>query len=109
MTDQGVSVTCLINPAIRLRQRIQLDNSQINQYFEPGGASGTPHGAMLGWNDMNFFSPVSHDGIYSPWVIDYEGDSHGQPWYMHMICLVNPSADAATAAPGGMDYGAATP
>jgi hypothetical protein len=59
---------------------------------------------------MNFFSPVSHDGIYSPWVIDYEGDSHGQPWYQHMTCLVvNPSADAASAAPGGEDYGAATP
>jgi hypothetical protein len=108
ITQDGVYVTCLINPAIKLRQRVQLDNTQINQYFTPGGVSGTPKGAMNNFTDMDFWSPVSRDGIYAAWVIDYEGDSHGQAWYQHMTCLVvDPSSDLNRAAPGGVDYGSA--
>jgi hypothetical protein len=108
ITQDGVYLTGLINTAIRLRQRVQLDNAQINQYFTPGGISGT-QGAIFNFNDKGtWFSPVQADGIYAAWVIDYEGDSHGQAWYQHMTCLVVKSdVDAQNAIPAGLDYGSA--
>jgi hypothetical protein len=36
-TEDGIYCTCLINPAIRLLQRIQLNNQQINRFDVPGG------------------------------------------------------------------------
>lgn len=109
MTQDGIEVTALINPAIRLGGRIWLDNSQINQYFTPGGGSGAPTGVSIGASQINYWYPTNRDGIYSPQVIEFEGDSYGMPWYMKMTCLaVDPSADLLSAMRGGQDIGSAS-
>jgi len=89
-TQDGINVTCLINSAIRLRQRIRLNNALINQYRLPGNAD--KNSDYFGFNyptytGFQYFAKTSDDGVYCPWQITYEGDSRGGPWYMHMICM----------------------
>lgn len=114
MTQDGINVTALINPAIRLRHRIQLDNSYINTYYLPGksqvGGTFAPNdktlqGAAWPGYARTYYARTYDNGIYSPWQINYEGDSRGGPWYMHMICLsVNPANDPISAMVGALSY-----
>ena len=85
-TQDGIYVTCLINSSIRLGQRVQLDNKQINQFNVPGGgpASGVN---FPGFTDTTSIAQLSTDGIYAVLVIEYSGDSRGNEWYQHMVAL----------------------
>jgi hypothetical protein len=87
MTQDGINITALINPAIRLMQRIQLDNAQFNQYWTPGGQSGATYATYSGDMNPQVYLPVAADGIDAAASLNYEGDSRGQPWYMYMTCL----------------------
>jgi hypothetical protein len=97
-TQDGVMVTCLLNPSIQLRQRIKLDNKSINFYFAPGGSPTGESGVIFpGYaGGVNYFASPATDGIYCALVIDYSGDSRGyagSPWYNIMTCLsVDPSS-----------------
>jgi hypothetical protein len=88
-TQDGIHVTCLLNPAIKVRGRVQLSNAGINQYFAPGGAAiqGQASSTFPSYTSMNFFATTAADGVYSVIVIDYEGDTRGLPWYNKMTCL----------------------
>jgi hypothetical protein len=98
VTPDGITVTALINSAIRLRQRLRINNKYINQYFMPGGQSG---GTYFQMGASFQFAPLSddiikRDGLYTPVQINYEGDSRGGPWYMTMTCLaVNEGASSS--------------
>jgi|SRR5215203_645233 len=90
-TQDGINLVALINPAIRLMQRIRINNKLINQYHLPGNADKTS-GDSFGFNYPTYssfqqFAKISDDGVYTPWQITYEGDSRGGPWYMHMVCM----------------------
>ncbi len=96
-TLDGIIVVSLINPAIRLRQRIQLDNKTINQFNVPGG--GPAFGVQFpGFGEPISYAQTSTDGIYAPLVIEYRGDSRANEWYQTMVCLaVDPTLDATRA------------
>jgi hypothetical protein len=101
-TNDGILVTCLINPGIRVMQRLQLNNNEINRLNIPGGKQPQGSTQFPGWNDQLFPAPISGDGTYAPLVIDYEGDSRGNPWYQHMTCMaVDSSLDRSRAVPAG--------
>lgn len=115
MTQDGINVTCLINPAIQLRQRIKLDNKSINQYLQPATvkadgstSAGGQAGGLFNWPNLNtniYYYPTQQDGIYVPVSINVEGDSRGTPWYQYMICLgVDESVDPISAVFGAMDW-----
>lgn len=100
VTPSGIEITALINPAVRLRQRLKLDNKSINQYQTPGG------GPVIGVNfpgyDPQSFAQTSLDGTYCALVIDYSGDSRGNEWYMHITALaVDSTLDQQGAVPAG--------
>jgi hypothetical protein len=102
-TQEGIEVTCLLNPAIRVGSLIKLDNEVINQYFLPGGQP------MQGLNwpsydsTLQFYASTSNDGLYRVFVIDYEGDNRGLPWYNKMVCLaVDQTADQCNAVAAGV-------
>lgn len=114
-TPDGINLTCLINPALRVRQRIHLDNKSINQYFQPAQASvggGVGGGASGGtfWlgtpGQMTYYFPLSQDGMYIPFSINYEGDSRGQAWYQYMMCwAIDSTADFLSAIFGAANWG----
>lgn len=85
-TQNGVMVVALINPRITIGQRIKLNNADINQTL----VTNLPLKALDG---LQFFATTQADGIYRVMVVEYEGDSRGNPWYSRITALaVDPSA-----------------
>lgn len=89
-TDQGISVTILLDPRIKVGQRVQLNNAQISatqikQQFFPG------------YTDLNLIATLdtTTDGFYRVIVVDHEGDTRGQEWYSRLICLAIDQTAAA--------------
>lgn len=89
-TNNGITVTCLLNPNIKIGRRVQIDNSAINQTTVR--EQGFPR-----YSDINFFATVTADGIYRSVVVEHEGDTRGQEWYTKITCLaLDPSSPAGT-------------
>ena len=71
----GVSVTCLLNPTIKLGDFIKIDNKSI--IMEDVGV----------W-DTNYYSHLLNaDGIYRIIKIDYTGDFRGNEWFCHLTAI----------------------
>jgi hypothetical protein len=80
-TDNGIEVTALLNPAIRVGQRVQINNKDINT------TSLTSSGQAL-LPLLPFPASVTADGFYRVLVANQEGDSRGgQEWFTRMTCL----------------------
>lgn len=89
-TNNGITVTCLLNPNIRIGTRIQIANSDINQTTIR--QQGFPR-----YGDVNFFAAVTEDGIYRSIVVEHQGDTRGGEWYTKIICLaLDPSSPASS-------------
>jgi hypothetical protein len=87
-TQQGIFVTCLLNPAIRVRSRIMINNASINT-SEP--AIATTQVLAVGYPDYAgrpFFASTSADGTYIVLVVEYDGETRGNPFYTHLVCLL---------------------
>jgi hypothetical protein len=96
VTDQGVMVTALINPTIRLQDVIHVDQSVINKVATSGeipNVSGAVSANLgPGGSGVGYFANTSADGLYSILGIEYEGDSRDNPWYMYMQCVLKGQA-----------------
>jgi hypothetical protein len=117
VTQDGIYVTCLLNPNLYVRGLVQLDNRSLNQYFLPGGQpiagqlpSFGPQGEAVGPTSQRFgvgppqfFASTAWDGVYMIICIDHIGDTRGQPWYSQITCLaVDPTnPPQASVIPGG--------
>lgn len=91
-TQQGITLTCLLNPKIFVGNRIQLNNREINQTIITNRVAAGPNGqAALGQ-----FASESADGIYRVCANEFDGDTRGNPWYSHLtVIAVDPSAAPA--------------
>ena len=86
--EQGVTVTTLLNPAIRVGYRVEINEADvtetvISEQFFPE------------YNHLNLVATVdrSTEGLYRVIVIEHEGDSRGIEWYTKLVCLsLDPSA-----------------
>jgi hypothetical protein len=100
VTDNGISVTSLLNPAARVRGLVKLNNDSINWTGAPGGSN------VVYWPDVssiNTYDLLSNDGLYIILVRTHEGDTRGNPWYTHMTCMAH--KPAISAAFGGSSAG----
>ena len=88
-TQNGVMVTALLNPLLRIGTRIKINNADINQNLvtSPG---------LKAWDGMQNFASIAADGVYRIIGVDYEGDTRGNPWY----CRITALAINQSAAPG---------
>ena len=80
-TDNGIELTCLLNPKILVGFTVQLDNKEITatllrDVFFPGYR--TP---------ANFSANTENDGLYRVLVVEHSGDTRGDEWYTRLICL----------------------
>jgi hypothetical protein len=88
-TNQGISITCLLNPKLRVGGTVQLNNkditrSAINLQFFPGY-----HLTQIAT------VPSTTDGTYRIIVIEYVGDTRDVDWYCNLVCLnIDPSSPA---------------
>jgi hypothetical protein len=94
ITQDGLMVTCLLNPRIAIGNRVQIDNKAIN---------GVTNKSAPLRNVLNpfggAFANESADGIYRVLVVEHTGDTRGNTWYSHLVCLaLDPSSRPSSAA-----------
>lgn len=77
-TISGIDFQCLLNPKLKIHGLVQVDNASIAQYqLNPqvvGSAANTP-------------VPLTYDGVYYIYVIEYDGDTRGKTWYCNLVTL----------------------
>ena len=71
-TEDGVSGRCLINPGIKLNTKIYINSKLV----ELMAIEKTDWGATEA-------IPPNRDGVYRIVRLVYEGDTHGDPWYVN--------------------------
>lgn len=114
VTQDGIVVTTLLNPNYFIKQRVRLDNKELNQFFRPGDDPTQPnafystYGGYTTGADLpkNWFASTNEDGDYAILVLDHQGDTRGLPWYSVINCLnIDPTAPPLNSVPGGQGYG----
>lgn len=78
-TLEGINATCLLNPRIRIGQRVQIKADDINNTVVRPNAprlSAVPH-----------YANRTVAGFYRALVVEHEGDTRGQEWYTNLVCL----------------------
>lgn len=99
-TDQGISVVTLLNPALRWGTQIQLNDTDVAHYVinNPGSNPNDPAYAISAdpaykGGQSQVIPPINSDGTYVVVYCRHEGDTRGNPWYSHMVCIsTKPSA-----------------
>jgi hypothetical protein len=92
-TDNGIQVTCLINPLIKIGCTIQINNAEITQ---------TIIKTRVGLNQIAesapFIADATEDGKYRVLVAEHSGDTRGQEWYTKITALsLDPTAKVTNA------------
>ncbi|XTZ36839.1 hypothetical protein ACQYRI_12605 [Salmonella enterica] len=83
----GINVSMLINPNIRLNGLIQLDQKFINRPAPASSDRTITHGENTdSTNKQVQPSTIATDGIYIIRGIMYSGDTRGKAWYQVMMC-----------------------
>jgi hypothetical protein len=103
-TEVGVSVSTLLNADIRWGTLIHLNASDIARFVQ-GTGTATAQQAALSPNISQatrggFLPPFNADGYYVVLQATHVGDTRGNEWYTHMVCLsVDKSAQVPLAVP----------
>ena len=97
-TAGGIHVRCLINPKLAVGGLVRINNRDINRLIEASSSIyGVPYNQ---WAGIQYASSLSNDGLYRIYVIEYEGDSRGTPWYADLTCLAVDSSTGTVKAYG---------
>lgn len=76
-TLNGVTVRCLINPSIKTRTLLKIDNASIQGYRFSTSDIAT---------DSLSYPDTDADGLYLVYTVQYIGDTRGTPWYCDLVC-----------------------
>jgi hypothetical protein len=71
-TDKGVEIKCLLDPRMKLKGLVKIDNSEVRLYQASVGA---------------LITPLDKDGEYQIIQLTHSGDTRGDEWYTSMICV----------------------
>lgn len=94
-TQDGIRITALLNPKIRVGSLLKIDNKSINQIKQTNPDVPV---AFNSFTAMQFFANTAADGTYRVYVVEYEGDTRGQPWYSRIVgLLVSKDTDSVQA------------
>ncbi len=90
-TDNGISVRCYLNPLIKIGQRVQINNKDINETV-------VKEQFFPSYTSQYYPATLSNDGMYRVLVAEHVGDTRANDWYTELTCLnIDPSSPAATA------------
>ncbi len=90
-TDNGILVRCLLNPAIRVGQAVQINNRDINQAVVKSQS-------WPSYTSQYYPATTSDDGLYRVLVVEHYGDTRGSgnDFYTELVCLdIDRSAPAS--------------
>lgn len=77
-TTWGVNMKCLLNPNLKVGGRVQINNASVQGLKIDLAVAGSP---------ANIPAPLTADGVYYLFCVEYQGDSRGVEWYSNLICL----------------------
>lgn len=93
-TLTGIEVRCLLNHKIKVGQRVQINQSSIQEYqLSPSYSQAAQQGLVPGLAD---------DGFYKVICVDHEGDTRGNEWYSDLICIKADGGISIVAAQRGL-------
>lgn len=81
-TQAGIRMRILLNPAIKIGQRIKLDQATVQQYRYSTGVN-----QQVQNENTASTSQINGDGEYYVMHVNSIGDTRGNDWYMDMVCL----------------------
>jgi hypothetical protein len=92
VTPDGIEAECLLNPKLRLGTLVQIDTGLLTDVpFIPGDPkpfSGTDPQTGTSMGDWSFEAPaLSPTGVYKILTLGHNGDTRGNPWYSHIVCV----------------------
>lgn len=92
VTQDGIKARCLLNPRIAVGGLVRIDNSSINQILnqDQNAVGIAPYDQ---WAGVQLYADVAGNGLYRVFVIEYEGDTRGTPFYCSLTLL---AVDPAT-------------
>jgi hypothetical protein len=89
-TEEGITVTTLLNPQIRWGTLVQIDETAIARYTQTsafrGGAAISPDAFEM-YQKGGWLPPYNADGYYVVLQVRHFGDTRGTEWYSNLICL----------------------
>lgn len=101
ITNEGIKIKALINPGFKVGATVRLNDRLLNQVINAAGNAN----AYNSYKEIPLYATVGRDNLYRIYVVEWEGDTRGQPWYADLICLavdgtsqqviINPTSGAA--------------
>jgi hypothetical protein len=85
-TLEGVVARCLLNPKIHPAQKIQINQSSIQEAAISPAYGSQANNALLGPEGI---LGLAADGIYKALLVEHNGDNRGPNWYTEIICVKN--------------------
>ncbi len=82
-TQNGLELTVLMNPSIKIGRTVQLDYSNINQLRYGTDKESTLLNTLLAQTSTK----LSPSGTYYVMKAEHSGDTRGTPWYTKLTCL----------------------
>lgn len=91
-TQNGINFQSLMNPRLSVGTAVRIDNRVINQLIQRDQTAAPI--AFNQYTGLQLLAKVSRDGLYRLFVVEHEGDTRGQAWHSHCVCLaVDPSSN----------------
>lgn len=93
-TENGMTVTCLLNPAITWGTRLKLNNTEIAQFTQSQPNSNRAVSPNVAYASQGaWIPPLNSDGDYVALYVEHMGDTRGNEWYTKITALsVDPTA-----------------
>jgi hypothetical protein len=99
-TQEGIELDCLLNPLLKIGYAIRINNQDITQTtFKNLYYPGIPTQYVAG---VDPDPDPQNNGLYRLIVIEHSGDTRGQEFYSHLICLKIDPAKSPAVAPYGI-------
>lgn len=84
-TQNGIIITTLLNPNIKIGTRVQIDNKSVQQFHFDLSIQGQAAASLV--------PSLSDDGVYKVLYAEHFGDTRGNSFYTKLTCItVNPTA-----------------
>jgi hypothetical protein len=86
-TEEGITITCLLNPAIEWSSRIQINNADITSNLY---SSKTQYGQQVVVGEYPrppIFPDLAADGFYKALAVDHVGTTRDNPFYTQIIAI----------------------
>lgn len=87
VTNNGITATCLLNPLIRIGSLIHINNGDITGVELEKNALALSSFSEASDISNFLYAAKAVDGFYRVLVAEHEGDTRGEPWYTHLVCV----------------------